>query len=169
MHASAACRLARKKSRAGSMNATFDSLTSLTHSSFKPFIPSPHSRHHRSTRTHVLLSLSPHTIRRRHAAASSCTSCVPHGRTAGPTSPGTALLCYSDVFCVCFVRPSAQGRLLLRVLRAFRLLRCVKLFYQLARIVRQIGVLQMKMWVNGVIRCTQRNGQIRSGGLEGGL
>ena len=133
MHASAACRLARKKSRAGSMNATFDSLTSLTHSSFKPFIPYPHSRHHRSTRTHVLLSLSPHTIRRRHAAASSCTSCVPHGRTTGPTSPGTALLCYSDVFCVCFVRPSAQGRLLLRVLRAFRLLRCVKLFYQLAR------------------------------------
>ena len=80
------------------------------------------------------MSLSPHTIRRRHAAASSCTSCVPHGRTTGPTSPGTALLCYSDVFCVCFVRPSAQGRLLLRVLRAFRLLRCVKLFYQLARI-----------------------------------
>ena len=77
-------------------------------------------------------SLSPHTIRRRHAAASSCTSRVPHGRTTGPTSPGTALLCYSDVFCVCFVRPSAQGRLLLRVLRAFRLLRCVKLFYQLA-------------------------------------
>jgi hypothetical protein len=97
-----------------------------------PFIPYPHSRHHRSTRTHVLLSLSPHTIRRRHAAASPCTSCVPHGRTTGPTSPGTALLCYSDVFCVCFVRPSAQGRLLLRVLRAFRLLRCVKLFYQLA-------------------------------------
>ena len=80
------------------------------------------------------MSLSPHTIRRRHAAASSCTSCVPHGRTTGPTSPGTALLCYSDVFCVCFVRPSAQGRLLLRVLRAFRLLRCVKLFYQLARL-----------------------------------
>ena len=115
------------------MNATFDSLTSLTHSSFTPFIPYPHSRHHRSTRTHVLLSLSPHTIRRRHAAASSCTSCVPHGRTTGPTSPGTALLCYSDVFCVCFVRPSAQGRLLLRVLRAFRLLRCVKLFYQIAK------------------------------------
>ena len=137
MHASAACRLARKKSRAGSMNATFDSLTSLTHSSFTPFIPYPHSRHHRSTRTHVLLSLSPHTIRRRHAAASSCTSCVPHGRTTGPTSPGTALLCYSDVFCVCFVRPSAQGRLLLRVLRAFRLLRCVKLSYQLAKQRRQ--------------------------------
>ena len=111
----------------------FDSRPSFyTHSSFKPFIPYPHSRHHRSTRTHVLLSLSPHTIRRRHAAASSCTSCVPHGRTTGPTSPGTALLCYSDVFCVCFVRPSAQGRLLLRVLRAFRLLRCVKLSYQLA-------------------------------------
>ena len=100
MHASAACRLARKKSRAGSMNATFDSLTSLTHSSFTPFIPYPHSRHHRSTRTHVLLSLSPHTIRRRHAAASSCTSCVPHGRTTGPTSPGTALLCYSVVLCL---------------------------------------------------------------------
>ena len=100
MHASAACRLARKKSRAGSMNATFDSLTSLTHSSFTPFIAYPHSRHHRSTRTHVLLSLSPRTIRRRHAAASSCTSCVPHGRTTGPTSPGTALLCYSAVLCL---------------------------------------------------------------------
>ena len=132
MHASAACRLARKESRAGSMNAKFDSLISLTYSPFTPFVPHPHSRHRRSTRTHVLLSLSPHTIRRRHAAASSCTSCAPHGRTTGPTSPGTALLCYSDVFCVCFVRPSAQGRLLLRVLRAFRLLRCVKLFYQLA-------------------------------------
>ena len=40
--------------------------------------------------------------------------------------------CVTLSFCVCFVRPSAQGRLLLRVLRAFRLLRCVKLFYQLA-------------------------------------
>ena len=40
--------------------------------------------------------------------------------------------CVTLPFCVCFVRPSAQGRLLLRVLRAFRLLRCVKLFYQLA-------------------------------------
>ena len=107
--------------------------TTRTNDKYMSFIPNPHSRHHRSTRTHVLLSLSPHTIRRRHAAASSCTSCVPHGRTAGPTSPGTALLCYSDVFCVCFVRPSAQGRLLLRVLRAFRLLRCVKLFYQIAK------------------------------------
>ena len=117
-----------------------------THSSFTPFIPYPHSRHHRSTRTHVLLSLSPHTIRRRHAAASSCTSCVPHGRTAGPTSPGTALLCYSDVFCVCFVRPSAQGRLLLRVLRAFRLLRCVKLFYQLASLLLR-NKLEMSFFV----------------------
>ena len=46
------------------------------------------------------VSLSPYTIRRRHAAASSCTSCVPHGRTTGPTSPGTALLCYSVVLCL---------------------------------------------------------------------
>ena len=41
--------------------------------------------------------------------------------------------CVALPFCVCFVRPSAQGRLLLRVLRAFRLLRCVKLFYQLTK------------------------------------
>jgi len=42
--------------------------------------------------------------------------------------------CVTLPFCVCFVRPSAQGRLLLRVLRAFRLLRCVKLFYQIAKV-----------------------------------
>ena len=37
-----------------------------------------------------------------------------------------------------------------------------------ARIVRQIGVLERKCGLKCVIRCTQRNGQIWSGGLEGG-
>ena len=38
-----------------------------------------------------------------------------------------------------------------------------------ARIVRQIGVLERKCGLKCVIRCTQRSGQNLSGGVEGGL